>query len=267
MNFDNLLIHASAFSNLTTQPIGKTDRENGVLSATTKTFLKGLFLEQKYQRRKEINTKQMRKGTLQEEDAITLLCRLHKKMYKKNEIRFNNKYITGEPDLVDNLVLELIKKGADTKCSWSIFSFPFPDDKLDKAYEWQNQCYMDLTGATDWITAHCLVNAPGFMITAEKLKVFYQMQNECGGNLKDDEPEYILRCLDIEKNMIFNMDEFKEAEPNYDTTFKQFGYEWKFDIPLKERVVEHASIRDKYMIDEIPEFVTKSRRYLNELAQ
>lgn len=267
MNFDNYLIHASAFSKLTTQPQAKADKEAGLLSATTKTFLKEVFLEEKYQRRKEINTKQMRKGTLQEEDAITLLCRLHKKMYKKNEIRFNNNFITGEPDLVDNLVLELIKKGADTKCSWLIFTFPFPDEKLDKAYEWQNQCYMDLTGATDWITAHCLVNAPGHMITAEKMKALYQLRNEYGQEIADDDPDYLLKCLDIEKNMIFNMDEFKEKEPNYDTTFKQFGYEWKFDIPLKERVVEHTSTRDKYMIEEIPEFVNKGRKYLNQLAR
>lgn len=266
LNFDTLLIHSSAFSKLTTEPKAVKDKEAGLLSVTTKTHLKEIFLEEKYGRRKEINTKQMRKGTLQEEDAITLYCRLHKKMFNKNVIRFNNEFVTGEPDLVDNIDQTKITKGVDIKCSWSIFSFPFPDDKLDKSYEWQNQCYMFLTGAVEWITAHCLVNAPGHMITAEKLKALYQMRNEYGADIADDDPEYLLKCLDIEKNMIFDMGEFKKAEPNYDTTFQQFGYEWKFDIPLTERVIEFHTTRDKFMIESIPDYVKKARRYLNQCA-
>lgn len=267
MNFDKLLIHSSAFSKLTTEPKSAADKAAGLLSVTTKTHLKEIFLEEKYHRRKEINTKQMRKGTLQEEEAISLYCLLHKKAFTKNVIRFTNDYLTGEPDLVDNADIKQITKGVDIKCSWSIFSFPFPDDKLEKSYEWQNQCYMDLTGAQEWITAFCLVNAPGHMITAEKIKALYQLRNEYGQDIADDDPEYLLKCLDIEKNMIFNMAEFKDAEPNYDTTFKQFGYEWNFDIPLKERVIEFHTVRDRFMIESIPTYVKNARGYLNQCAE
>lgn len=262
LNFDNYLFHASAFSKLTTEPKLKADKEAGNLSETTKTFLKEIFLEQKYQRRKILNTKHVRKGLTKEEEAITLICRLHKKMYVKNTIRFENDFTTGEPDILDNTDITKIKKGVDAKCAWSLFSFPFADDKLDKAYEWQNQVYMSQTGAEEWTTAHCLVNAPGYMITDEKRKLYYSLNMP-----EETDEEYIKGCLEVEKNMIFNMDEFKKAEPGYDLTFNQYGLKWDFDISLQERVFEFHTPRDKFMIESIPEYAAKGRRYLNGLIK
>lgn len=262
VTFDNYLFHSSAFSKLTTEPKLKVDKDAGNLSETTKTYLYEIYLEEKYKRRKQINTKQMRKGTLQEEEAITLYCRLHKNMFEKNTIRFTTKYTTGEPDIVDSKDVSKITKGVDIKCSWSIFSFPSALDKLDKAYEWQNQCYMDETGAQEWITAHCLVNALGYMITDEKRKVWYSL------NMPDEaDEEYIMQCLEVEKNMIFDMGEFKKNEPQYDLTFDQYGFKWDYDIPLKERVFEFHTPRDKFMIESIPDYAIKGRKFLNGLAQ
>lgn len=271
LNFDKELIHASGFSELTTEPKTNADKAAGILSVTTKTALKKIFIQEKYNRRKQINTKQMLKGTLQEEAAITLYCLLHKKMFVKNEVRFENEYITGEPDLIheEKNGETKVTKGVDIKCSWDVFTFPLGDFKLPANYHWQNMCYMYLTGAVEWITAYCLVNATSKLIDDEKRKIYYMLDMPA-----DDDPEYILQCLDIEKNMIFNMAEFKKENPNYDLTFDRtwlkdgvtMGYEWKYDIEMKDRVIEFVTVRDKFMIEEIPGYVTKARKYLNDLA-
>lgn len=262
-NFNNYKVHSSAYSKLTTQPKAAADKAAGLLSATTKTFLKEIYLEEKYGRKKEISTKYTEKGLQQEEAGITLYCRFSKKLYKKNTVRVENDFITGEPDLVDNDDILKTLIGVDIKCSWSIFSFPFPDDELEKAYEWQNQNYMYLTGAIRWITAFCLVNAPAHLITDEKKKAFYKLN--CP--VEDDENDavryakYIDQCIQIEKNMIFDMVEFKKDNPNYDLDIP--AEEWVYDIPLKERVIEFTTERDDHMIASIAPSVIKARQYLN----
>lgn len=263
MNFNHVLIHASAYSKLTTQPKAVADKAAGLLSVTTKTALREIFIEEKYQRRKEITSKQMTKGLLQEEEAITLYCRVSKKLFAKNLIRIENDYITGEPDLTDNEDIMKTEKGVDIKCSWSIFSFPFPDDELSAAYKWQNQCYMFLTGAKFWATAFCLVNAPGHMIKDEKRKLYYSMN--CPA---DNDPEYLLKCVEIEKNMIFNMSEFIAAEENknFDFDWPVVYPEWTFDVPLTNRVIEFIVERDETLIQSIAPTVEKARAYLNGLA-
>lgn len=256
MKFDNYLVHASAFSKLMTEPKSAADKAAGNLSATTKQFLREIYVEHKYGRRKTICTKQMLKGTLQEEEAITLYCRVKKHIYCKNTARIENKFITGEPDLSDNEDIFKTKRGVDIKCSWSLFTFPFPDDKLDKSYEWQNLCYMCLSGAEEWATAFCLVNAPGFMILDEKKKLYYEM-----GCPADDDPTYIEGCIEIEKNMIFNLKEFKAVPEN--KTIDLDCKDWHYDIPLNERVVEFPTIRDDFKIELIEPTVIKARKYLN----
>lgn len=259
LNFDKLLIHASAFSKLTTEPKSAADKAAGKLSATTKEHLKELFIELKYDRKKEITSKQMEKGTVTEEEAITLYCRVHKRMFEKNTIRFTNEYITGEPDLIHHEGEE-ITEGVDIKVCWSIFSFPFPDDKIQKAYEWQNQCYMALTGAKGWKTAHCLINTPANLITDEKRKAWYNFN--CPEQGDERYERYVERCIEIEKICIVNMAEFKKTYPNFDLDCK----DWHYDIPLAERVFEFETRRDKFMIEDIPDYVTKARKYLNDIA-
>jgi len=232
-----------------------------VLSTTTKTYLREIFLEKKYGRRKEITTKQMVKGVENEEIGITVYSRWAKKLYYKNEVRLKNEYLTGEPDCSDNKDIMKTKKGVDIKLSWSIFTFPFPDDKLDKGYECQNQGYMNLTGADEWSTAFILVNAPGHLILDEKKRLQYKM------NCSLDEPEYIEKCIEIEKNYIFNIKEFKNEEPGFDMDCKEWTIKnpiW--DIPLNERVIEFNSYRDDEFINNIPQTVGKARKYMNQLA-
>ena len=68
-----------------TDPKEKAAKEAGELSKTAKTELKKIYIKEKYGREKDITTKQMQKGIEVEEESITLLSRVQKKMLYKNE--------------------------------------------------------------------------------------------------------------------------------------------------------------------------------------
>jgi hypothetical protein len=256
INFDNYLFHASSFSKLVTEPRLKADKEAGKLSETTKTYLRLIYRQEKYKRTYEFESKYTDKGKQKEEDAITLFCRLKKQLYKKNTVRINNHFITGEPDLSDNENVMKCEHGVDIKCSWSLFTFPFPDDELSDNYIWQDQNYMYLTGAKKWTTAFCLMNAPGSAILDEKKRLSYKY-----GPYYEDNPDYLEKCIEIEKNMIFDIAEFHKDEPGFDMDCKV----WQYDIPLKERLVQFTIERNEEMINKVQPIVTKCRAYLNSL--
>lgn len=257
INFDTYLIRSSGFHKLMTEPKLKADKEAGNLSQTAKTFLREIFIEKKYGRRKDFESKYTEKGLVNEDFGITLYCIVKKLLYKKNVVRFNNQFITGEPDLLSSTTHP--EHGVDIKCSWSIWTFPYKDDELSDAYWWQNQCYMYLTGAKEWSTAFCLVNASASLITNEKKSVWYKM--ECPDMGDDNYPEYLDKCIEIEKNMIFNISEFKQENPGFDIDTKV----WSYDIPFDDRVLEFKMSRDEDAIKKIESVVIRARKYLNEL--
>lgn len=259
IDFSDYLFHASAFSKLVTEPKLKADKEAGKLSKTTETYLRTVYRERKYKRHAEFESKYTEKGLVKEDDAITLFCRIKKKVYKKNAVRIKNHFITGEPDLSDNEDIMKCEHGVDIKCSWSLWTFPYPDDELTDNYIYQNQCYMYLTGAKKWTTAFCLMNAPADIILQEKKGVWYKLgMPEIGWPTYD---QYVEKCVEIEKNMIFDIREFKDQEPGFDFDCKI----WEYDIPLKERLVEFTIERDEVIISKIQSTVEKCRKYLNEI--
>lgn len=257
LNFDTYLIRSSGFHKLMTEPKLKADKEAGNLSQTAKTYLREIFIEKKYKRKKEFESKYTSKGLTEENNGITLYCIVKKLLYKKNVVRFNNDFITGEPDLLNST--HKPSHGVDIKCSWSIWTFPYKDDELSDAYWWQNQCYMALTGATEWSTSFCLVNATASLITNEKKAVWYKM--ECPDMGDDNYADYIDKCIDIERNMIFNIAEFKQENPGFDMDCKV----WDCDIPFEDRVLEFKVTRDEEAINKIEPIVLRARKYLNDL--
>lgn len=220
------------------------------------TFAKQLHRELKYGRRPQIKSKYLEKGHACEEDAITLLSRVKSKFFKKNEERIENMFLSGEPDLYIGESIKQVDEGYDTKCSWSLDSFPFPDDTLPPEYEFQNHGYMALTGASKWTTAYCLVNAPGHLIMAEK----YQLSRKLG-DVSDNDPAFIKGCQEIEKNLIYDMDQFMRDNPHFDLHTEK----WEYDIPKEERVIEFTVERDYDIIDKIYERVKLIRKELLRL--
>lgn len=111
----------------------------------------------------ELGGKEVRKGIMQEGVAIDLLSAVTGELYEKNIVRFENDFLSGEPDLIAD------DHGADTKCPWSWEQFPLTSDIARKyavaaGYEWQNRGYMLLTSKPRWGTSYCMVDTPSELI-------------------------------------------------------------------------------------------------------
>lgn len=152
----------------------------------TEDYLRELWVQEKYNRRREISSKYMSKGTIVEDNSIDLLSVLQGKFYEKNEENFENDWITGTPDIISP---EL----RDIKSSWDIFTFHktlsngITDDNF-----WQAQSYMDLTGADVCYIDYCLVDTPEQLIEYEKRKILYNPET-------DSTEWYYRKCKDVER--------------------------------------------------------------------
>lgn len=236
MDYSKFLFRASAIGLLMTEPKTKAAKEAGELSETTKTYLKQVHRELRYNRKKEFSNKYIEKGLKAEEDAITLYCRIKKRFFKKNDIRLNNEFVTGEPDLFTGASIYDAETTIDTKASWDVFTFPYPDDELKSIYEWQGHTYMWLTGAKKHTVAYCLIDTPENIIESEKRQLFYKMNAGV-----EENPEYIQACEEVDKSL-------------------RFG-----DIPMSERLMEFEVPRDKVAIHAITQKVIRAREYLTHL--
>ena len=217
-----------------TEPKLKTDKEQGNLSETAKSYLLDVYVQQKYNRRNDFTNKYVQKGLMVEEDSITLYSRIKKSFFKKNEETLSNEFIKGTPDTFigeDILSAETI---IDVKSSWDIFTFfkTFTKD-INSDYWWQLQGYMALTGATSSKLAYCLVNTPEMLINDEKRKLMYKM-----GAISDENVDYQNACDEMDFYM------------KYD------------DIPLKNRLNEFELDRDDEAIANIYKNVAKAREFI-----
>ena len=233
MNFNKTLIRSSSVGYLMTEPQAKADKDAGNLSKTAKTHLLEIYIAEKYGRRKDVQTKQMKKGIQVEDDSIALLSEYMGHTFSKNTERFTNDYITGHPDILD--LSESGLKIWDVKSSYDLFTFlgNLPE-KLKDLYYWQLQSYMWLTGAVESSIAYCLVNTPFGIIEQEKKSLLYRMDV-----ISEESPEYVLEASKLELNMMFD------------------------DIDIKERILIFPVQRNEEDIQLIQDKVEKARAYLS----
>lgn len=224
-------------------------------SLTCKRKLIDMYRELTWKRRNNKSNKYVEKGLAVEEDAITLYCRAKKKMFKKNDIRLNNEFFTGELDLFEGETIETATHTIDIKSSWDWTTFPSICDTVDAGYDYQGQTYMDLSGAKVHTIAYCLVNTPANLITDEKYRLARKM-----GVIDTETPEYIAACIEIEKNSIVDMNLFLKHNPGYEFHSKN----WEYDIPMLERVYEMDVLKDEKKIGKMKDRVTECRKYMNK---
>lgn len=152
MQVDNFKCRASAVGLIMTNSRSKSE----TLSKTTQSYLQEWLKEQIYGVKNQVESKYITKGVEQENESIEVYA-LYKDLdfIVKNSKRFNNDFLTGEPDLI------IDDKIVDIKTSWSCFTFPlFEESVPDKNYYWQLQSYMALTGKQSAELAYVLVNTP-----------------------------------------------------------------------------------------------------------
>lgn len=231
MNWSQTLIRSSSVGYLMTEPQSKADKEAGLLSKTAQKYLIEVYIAEKYGRKKDIQTKQMKKGIEAEQDSIDLLSMYLKMPFSKNDKRFNNDFITGFPDIIDN------DRIIDIKSSYDLWTFlaNIPD-KLDSLYYWQMQSYMWLTNTKSAMITYCLVNTPLSIIEQEKYYLLKKMDV-----ISEESPEYVKEAMKVEFNMTFD------------------------DIDINERVLVFNVERNEDDILKIQHKVEKAREFLSEL--
>lgn len=235
-DFSNTLIHASSISKLFTEPKEKAAKDAGELSSTAKTHLIETCIKVKYNRRKEIETKQMAKGKKAELDSLMLLSKTLGHFFDKNEESIQNDYIIGTPDTFIGESLQNAEAILDVKTSWDIFTFLNNiDGKLDSAYEKQLQAYMWLTGAEQGYVAFCLVDMPEDMLNDEKQRLLYKTMA-----ISDESPEF-------------------KAE--WSKKLSQFIYS---DIPENERILIFPVEKDPTFPEKCTQKIEKARIFLQE---
>lgn len=241
------------------------------LPLTMKKELRKIHRAERYNRNFIFTNKYVQKGIIQEDDAILLYQEYRNSVlginthFLKNDQRLENDWFSGEPDLRPQDGI-----GFDTKCSWSLESFPYKEDKLDGNYEYQNQVYMDLEGVDKWITVYVLINGLGTHLYNEKLKHYYAMgqpeQNEHDEEEIENYNKYVEVCRDLEKMMIYDYDEFVSNSENPPLEIsKEEWFGEGYDIPLEERVIEKVSERNEETLTEMKKRIVIARKYLTEL--
>jgi len=142
-------------------------KDDDVLSETCKSKLAGLYAWLKYKKwiaPEGIGQNRVAKGKSVEGLSIEMINRLDGTMYSKNEERFENEYLIGVPDVVDNENKIVV----DVKSSWDIDSFLCNVNKeLNRVYWWQAQGYMALFGFEKAEIDYCLISTPEHIIESE----------------------------------------------------------------------------------------------------
>jgi len=147
-----LLFRCSSLGKLMTDSRTKSE----TLSETAKSYIQDLFKERELGIYKEFSSRYTDKGLEMEDEAIQFASEvLNWDFVVKNEVRFNNEWLTGEPDINTDSLL------ADIKCSWNASTFPLFDETIkNKDYYWQLVGYMMLTGHDTSELVYCLMNTP-----------------------------------------------------------------------------------------------------------
>ena len=155
--------------------IGKimtNSRTKGQLSKTCQSYLEDYAIENMYGYSKDIWSKAIDKGIAVEDASIELAEEVLKMgAMSKNEEFYENEYLTGTPDVLnEDFVL-------DVKSSYDATTFPwFKKDVPNKDYYYQLQGYMELTGRRNSYLVYCLVDTPSDIVEDEVRRVHYKLK-------------------------------------------------------------------------------------------
>lgn len=157
------ICRASSVSKIMTEPRLKKDKEAGLLSETAKEVVVKSALKEVFGYSPQIKSKYIDKGLELEDDAIKAVSLIRFVQLSKNTERLTNEWVTGECDI---LASDHIR---DTKCSWSLDTFPWTDDDIEKAvkkagYHWQGQVYMWLWDKPKHYVDYVLLPTPQHLL-------------------------------------------------------------------------------------------------------
>ena len=167
-------LRASAAGHFLSQPQKKADREAGLISQSARTLSDNWILKQRYNYYNEVRTDQLKKGTINEDtESIPLIDIVFPTdiQRKKNLIRLEDDFFTGEPDLI------LPDRIEEIKSVWDIASL-FKKGPLPKTYFAQAQVYMHLFNKKKTILYYCLTKTPDDILIKMEDRLFYELGHD-----------------------------------------------------------------------------------------
>ncbi len=230
-----ILFRSSGVGALMTDPRAKKDKEAGVLSASAKTLVEDTWRLINFGYRKDIKNKYLSKGNDYETDSIARYNKVFNTSAVKNTERRSNKFITGECDIItkDTVI--------DVKTSWDLKTFM--DGELTPLYEYQLRCYMELWNVDKAVLAYCLVDAKYEIVEKEQGYITKDYDNVNRDTYSDEAFDNLARDLkQVETNLILG-DKLTD----------------------KQRVRTFEVTRDKSIISELYDRITKAREYYNTI--
>lgn len=225
-----ILFRCSGLSKLMCEPRDAAAKKAGELGQTAKSFIEEMWLRDKFGYYEEVQTDEMKKGSLCEQDSMELVQKVcggeFRTAYGK---QLANDYIKGTPDIVLSTHLE------DIKTSWSLKTFF--NAELLPAYYAQGQGYMELTGLRKYKVIYCLVPTPANLLNNEYKRIEWRYEND------------------------FDNPDFQKA-------VTQFGRnnECIHDIPEKQRVKIFEFEYDAGFIEKLYSQIEKARKYYEKLS-
>lgn len=141
-----------------------------------------------------------KKGKMTEADGITLLSRVDKVVYEKNEQRVTNEYLSGIPDIYLGPEIMQASKITDNKSLWDYPGFlKAINKKPENGYIDQIGGYCDITGSKVGEIAKTLVNMPEEIILDYQYKLLKKMN--CATT---ESPEFKEEWAKWERSMRFD---------------------------------------------------------------
>lgn len=180
-----------------------------VLNEAAIKYIKKLYKEFKFKRTNELRNKYTDKGLAVEGDSIELVNTLYGYNLQKNTTRFENKWLSGEPDIING------DEVYDIKSSWDFTTFPMLDEEVEnKTYYYQLQAYMDLLGFKKAKLIYVLSNTPEMLIEDEKRRTSWKLgmidlpqdleyeieRNLTYGDLTENNPYLRIKIFDVERD-------------------------------------------------------------------
>ena len=205
------------------------------------------YLNAKTGRTKQIKSKYLEKGLINEDLSITLANNVLGLNLVKNEERKFNDYIMGICDCIDNDFV------IDIKSSWDYFTFYESTLALNTDYEWQLRAYMELWDKPKAKLIYCLTDTPKYLIE----NALKRMMDENGSI------ENVYKAYQTISNMVYTKDAFYDLLESQMVFTRDIEIEKSFiEIPEKDRVFVFEIERDKNKIDFIYNRVNDARNYL-----
>lgn len=238
--------------------IGAKISQSIKLSESAKTYCEELINQDKMGYSASIKSNQIWKGIIREDDSIALYSKLIGVELIKNSERANNKFWSGEWDLLEGTDIV-----TDIKTSWTRETFAKTAiNNHSKNYDWQGQAYLDLTGRNRFKLVYCLVDSLPEQVNNIVNRMLY---NPDYGTISGEVEESAIPVIVEEvTNHFVTIESLKEFCAMSSVVHIEW-FEHFYEPTIQDRIKIYEFDRDEKAIKQMKELVILARDYMNKL--